>query len=99
MSYYLRGGLGDAYSVPPPTYESCTPFDPACVARNQVLSEAWIQANAKQANAGHLADCLHGNYDPAPLLCAIRRRAGVGVPGQWIRGRAGVNDLQHQRGK
>ena len=74
MSYGLRGcgglygsrfGLGAAI-LTPPTYENCNDYDSACVARNQVLSNAYDLAASQDQAQQNMDQCLANAQNATP---------------------------------
>jgi hypothetical protein len=69
MSYGLRGcggfGLG-AVILQPPTYENCSDYDSACVARNQVLSDAYDLAASQDQAQQNMDQCMTNAQNATP---------------------------------
>src|ERR1035437_9766821 len=74
MSYGLRGcgglygsrvGLG-AVILTPPTYENCNDYDSACVARNQVLSNAYDLAASQDQAQQNMDLCMANAQNATP---------------------------------
>jgi hypothetical protein len=74
MSYGLRGcgglygsrfGLG-AVILQPPTYENCDDYDSACVARNQVLSNAYDLAASQAQAQQNMDQCMANAQNATP---------------------------------
>src|ERR1035437_10895528 len=74
MSYGLRGcgglygsrfGLGAAI-LTPPTYENCNDYDSACVARNQVLSNAYDLAASQDQAQANMDQCMANAQNATP---------------------------------
>src|ERR1039458_9262586 len=74
MSYGLRGcgglhgyrfGLG-AVILTPPTYENCSDYDSACVARNQVLSNAYDLAASQDQAQQNMDQCMANAQNATP---------------------------------
>jgi hypothetical protein len=81
MSYWLRGADGDGLGVfdppPAPAIEDCYPTDSACVARNQVLTNAYALAVAQAQAQNNIDQCMANaanatpgaQYDAAVAAC------------------------------
>ena len=69
MSYGLRGcgryGLG-AVILAPPAYENCDDYDSACVARNQVLSNAYDLAASQDQAQQNMDQCMANAQNATP---------------------------------
>jgi hypothetical protein len=74
MSYGLRGcgglygsrfGLG-AVILQPPAYENCNDYDSACVARNQVLSNAYDLAASQDQAQQNMDQCMANAQNATP---------------------------------
>jgi hypothetical protein len=68
MSYYLRDGDGLGVFSPPsrPAFENCNPLDSACVARNQVLSDAYDLAMAQAQAQNNIDQCMENAKNATP---------------------------------
>ena len=73
MSYGLRGcgglhgfrfGLGSILT--PPNYEQCDTFDSACVARNEVLSNAYDLASSQAQAQANMDQCMANAQNATP---------------------------------
>jgi hypothetical protein len=68
MSYGLRGygfGLGDVI-LAPPTYENCNDYDSACVARNEVLANAYDLAASQAQAQANMNQCMANAQNATP---------------------------------
>ena len=76
MSYWLRGGLGDAGPQPTYTPENCAATDSACVQRNAVANANFGAAMAAWQVANNLDGCIaNANQNPNPAAAIAQCKA------------------------